>query len=95
MSRELDASRTIGLSDGEVLNVETGTVLVFVVPDGGRRIPVLTCRGPGLGAEIAAPGGRPLGAGMPGTRVAPGTDRGEKARAEMTMAVESALVGAA
>ena len=95
MSRELDASRTIGLTDGQVLRVETGTVLVFVVPDGGRRIPVLTCRGPGLVAGIAVPGGRLLVAGMPGTRVAPGTDPGESARAEMTMAVESALVGAA
>lgn len=95
MTRELDASRTVGLADGEVLHVESGTVLVFVVPEGGRRVPVLECPGPGTVAGVAVPGARLLVTGLPGTRIAPGTDPAGAARDQMVQAIESALVGAA
>lgn len=95
MTRELDASRTAVLAEGEVLLVESGTVLVFVVPDGGRRIPVISCSSAGLVAGIALPGAHLLVVGMPGTRVTTGADPDGRARADMTLAVEAALVGAA
>lgn len=72
--RRLDATETLDLGPGAAYRVVDGTVLVFAVSAGARRVRVLDA-GPGellAGVELPGdPAPHLIGVGLPGTTVAP------------------------
>lgn len=89
--RELDASDTLKLNAGDAVRVRSGTVLVFLVVTGGRRVPLQQA---GAGVTVAGldlPDAQVLVTGLPGTRVVTGVASEPEAVAEMTHRAHAAM----
>lgn len=74
--RELDARQAVTIPAGQSITVVSGTVLVFVLPHAGRRLPLRQVAAGSSVPGVELPDADLLVTGLPGTRVS-FTDRAE------------------